>query len=333
MSTTTGNHHNFSTDTRGNDNSNEHSNRGNGRSNSAFNTVQVFTPHFASVLNIPKDDIFHYPPKFLNVNRLVLCERSSKCRLGARCKFVHANIERATEHEIHVNYAYRSLDHVEYERFPAGKIVEVADPNSSTLSQRIPTDQLLKTAVFDTPEKLISHCAHFYFNRTCNLGSKCRFVHAVYIDVHAKKHQRAPAPLEKRSHHLQRRPKAATSSKRERQTPVCTTCSDGGARNEVGDQRTRFLTGQGYGQCHAGTLMNIQTIQTAESEVVLWKMLDAFGIGDNSQSSVPLHHNNSNPNIITYNPVSILVQPLGCQYATCILPTPPCATILHGEAK
>jgi len=179
---------------------------------------QVYAPGFKAVLTIPAKAIRHLPPASLNVTRLVLCANydprnpEGSCPMGARCKFVHADATCAPQHEIHVNYAWRSLDEVAYDRFPAGEILHVAPPNSKATGDVMDSQLALKTKALASHRRPLSHCAHYYFNRTCNLGPECRFIHAVFIDPKAKEHQRAPAPAQlgrEHHHHQYRQQRAA----------------------------------------------------------------------------------------------------------------------------
>jgi hypothetical protein len=163
-------------------------------------TMAVYAPGFKYVLNLPREAIVHLPPASLNVTRLVLCSNYDardphrSCTMGERCKFVHADTGRAREHNIHVNYAWRSLDEITYERFDAGTDLHVCPPNSKLPSDVMDSGLVLKTKALESTRRPLSHCAHYYFNRTCNLGSDCHFIHAVFIDPTAKQHQRAPVP-------------------------------------------------------------------------------------------------------------------------------------------
>jgi len=180
---------------------------------------QVYAPGFKAVLAVPVKEIRHLPPASLNVTRLVLCANydprnpEGSCPMGARCKFVHADATCAPQHEIHVNYAWRSLDEVAYERFASGEILQVAPPNSKATGDVMDSQLALKTKALASHRRPLSHCAHYYFNRTCNLGPECRFIHAVFIDPKAKEHQRAPAPAQlgrEHHHHQYRQQRAAT---------------------------------------------------------------------------------------------------------------------------
>lgn len=160
--------------------------------------VTVYTPGFKSVLNLPQKSVFHIPegPN----SRLVLCANfdasspAHSCNMGDACRFVHADVSAAREHNIHVNYAWRSIEEVSYERFPAGQVFRVAPPNSKIASDVMDSDMVLKTRALTSHRRPLSHCAHYYFNRTCNLGSDCQFIHAIFIDPTAKPFQRAPVP-------------------------------------------------------------------------------------------------------------------------------------------
>jgi len=165
-------------------------------------TQLVYTPNFSTVLSIPTMDVLQLPHPSHDVRRYVLCDTfdparpESSCRMGRRCKFVHANTARARHHQVHVNYAWRQAEDVVYPRFEAGVVYRVASPNSNVTTDLISSELMLKTRVLESARHMLSHCAHYYYNRTCNLGADCHFVHAVYIDRNAKDHQRAPVPTQ-----------------------------------------------------------------------------------------------------------------------------------------
>lgn len=162
-------------------------------------TLEVYSPGFRGLLVVPSRDVLHTPPSHLNVTRLVLCanfdaaDPVNSCKMGNRCKFVHADVARATHHEVHVNYAWRSVEDVTYERF-SGEALEVAPPNGTVANVTIPAAYVLKTNALNSTRRPLSHCAHYYYNRACNRGPSCNFIHAVYIDPTARDHQRAPVP-------------------------------------------------------------------------------------------------------------------------------------------
>jgi hypothetical protein len=160
-------------------------------------TISVYTPGFASVVNLPLNAVSHLPQG--PSNRLVLCanysvSNPSSCAMGSTCRFVHADTRAAKSRPIHVNYAWRSVAEIEYECFPPGQVLRVAPPNSKIASDVMNSELVLKTKALTSQRRPLSHCAHYYFNRTCNMGPDCQFVHAVFIDPTAKLHQRAPVP-------------------------------------------------------------------------------------------------------------------------------------------
>jgi len=163
-------------------------------------THQVYAPGFTHVVNLDARDIMQMPPAGMNVTRLVLCANydaarpDTSCAMGSRCKFVHADTRRAQKHAIHVNYAWRKVEAVTYERMAGGQTLEVAPPNSKVATDVMDSSMVLKTKALQSKRRPLSHCAHYYFNRACNLGAECQFVHAVFIDPTAKDHQRAPVP-------------------------------------------------------------------------------------------------------------------------------------------
>lgn len=172
----------------------------NTNTNTKPTTYQVYSPGFGEVLTIQARDVHQMPPSALNVTRMVLCANytanapTTSCAMGSRCKFVHADTSRARKQAIHVNYAWRSVEEVSYDRFPAGETFEVAPPNSKVATDVMDSHMTLMTKALDSKRRPLSHCAHFYFNRACNLGADCQFIHAVFIDPTAKPHQRAPVP-------------------------------------------------------------------------------------------------------------------------------------------
>jgi hypothetical protein len=193
------------------------------RRQDAPSNMHVYAPGFKAVLSIPATEVRHLPPPQLNVTRLVLCANydprnpEGSCPMGARCKFVHADATACPQHEIHVNYAWRSLDECIYERFTPGQVLHVAAPNSKLTGDVMDSQLALKTKALESTRRPLSHCAHYYFNRTCNLGGDCRFIHAVFIDPNAKEHQRAPAPTQlgrEHHHHMYRQQRAAARMKR-----------------------------------------------------------------------------------------------------------------------
>ena len=160
--------------------------------------VEVYGPQYSCVYRVPLADVSHMPPEHLQLTRLVLCGHhlaaSGSCGLGSDCKFVHADLSRATVlPSIHINYAYRSLDDVEYSRFAPGYLLRVSQPNGKAPVAYIPSECCLRTRANVAHHRQLSHCAHYYYNRTCHLGDQCQFVHAVYVDPAATRHQRAPA--------------------------------------------------------------------------------------------------------------------------------------------
>ena len=162
-------------------------------------TTQVYTSGFRTMLAIPTADICHLPPSAAAAARLVLCshfraEDPRSCPMGSRCKFVHADTRRAQRQDIHVNYAWRRVEECEYERFSGGQTLRVAAPNSKVASDVMDSNMVLRTRALAAKRRPLTHCAHYYFNRTCNLGAQCQFIHAVFIDPSAKDGQRAPVP-------------------------------------------------------------------------------------------------------------------------------------------
>lgn len=165
--------------------------------------VSVYDSDFETLLSIPASQVLHRPNPALGVSRLVLCrkfnlENPQSCSKGEMCKFVHADIRKASRCSIHVNYAWRSLALCTYPRLPAGDEVTVLAPNERSPSEVIPSERILVTrgsTNWREHTAPLSHCAHYYFNRMCNRGKRCNFIHAVHVDPNVQgdfKH--APAP-------------------------------------------------------------------------------------------------------------------------------------------
>ena len=106
-----------------------------------------------------------------------------------------ANREHSPEAGTHVNYAWRSLDAVAFERLPPGDVLVVSAPNNRQPITSIPSEYVLVTRgsmQHKVSHKPLSHCAHYFFNRRCERGERCNFIHAVHVDSSAKDWQRAP---------------------------------------------------------------------------------------------------------------------------------------------
>jgi hypothetical protein len=128
----------------------------------------------------------------------VLCREfveQSSCALGDECIFVHGSMTEASSlsaslpKPIHVNLKYANLESARYPRLPTGETLTVMAPNG-----RPPGTQFMSDFVFATQGSLLrndesrvasrkplSHCAHYYFNRVCNRGADCSFIHVVCI--------------------------------------------------------------------------------------------------------------------------------------------------------
>lgn len=154
--------------------------------------VEVFDPEFKFVKEVPASLVVHLPPARLNITRLVFCRHYKpgepySCSMNDGCKFVHADVDPETldAHPIHVKYAWRHEDLCTYKRLPAGAVVRVTAPNNRPPVEEIPSERILVTqGSLNHAEAVgpLSHCAHYYFNRMCNRGEQCNFVHAVYVD-------------------------------------------------------------------------------------------------------------------------------------------------------
>jgi hypothetical protein len=182
--------------------------------------------------NIPTARVIQVPERLLPLESLVLCPAFdpafpslTECPLGAACRHVHADVTGLPLIEVHVNYAWRSLEDVAYPRHKEGSTVQVAAPNTHCAIDTMDTGLMLRTRALSAPRRPLSHCAHYYFNRECNLGCECRFVHAVFIDpgTHPHRLRRAPAPFQ-----LGRGPKELTTTLRSESSELLSTHSSEG---------------------------------------------------------------------------------------------------------
>ena len=165
--------------------------------------LSVHDPEFKTLMTIPRSAVHHLPPAHLEISRLVLCRKydakypEDSCPKGTACKFVHADVNSSevVTQSIHVNYAWRSLEEVVYNRLPPGEAIEVTAPNKRPPTQYLPTEIVLATKGAlnrHSARGPLSHCAHYYFNRMCNRGDRCNFIHTVHLDPNAAPFQRAP---------------------------------------------------------------------------------------------------------------------------------------------
>lgn len=166
--------------------------------------VEVFDPEYKYVKEVPATSVRHLPPQRLNITRLVFCRNyvpgdALSCSMGDGCKFVHADVdpESLEAHPIHVKYAWRHEDVCTYARLPAGEILRVTAPNNRPPVEEIPSERVLVTRGSlrrDDNTAPPSHCAHYYFNRMCNRGERCNFIHVVHVDPNVVgDFKRAPA--------------------------------------------------------------------------------------------------------------------------------------------
>lgn len=174
-------------------------------------TIDVYDANLTYViLAVPPERVHHQPNPALRKEascaetaRLnILCPffESGTCVDGDMCAKFHVDTSELTRREIHVNYSWKSLNEVKYDRVPAGTKMSVWAPNFRSPVEMVPSEQLLVTqgsldAVADSTEcASLSHCAHYFFNRMCNRGKTCRYMHAVHVDPSAPSGEWAPLP-------------------------------------------------------------------------------------------------------------------------------------------
>ncbi|ORC92725.1 zinc finger protein family memeber [Trypanosoma theileri] len=164
--------------------------------------VEVYAPDFTSVISLPASSILHRPPPSLGVSRLVLCRkyipgRPDSCWKGSMCKFVHADPTGAPRSPIHVNYSWNSVERCTYPHLPPGEMILVLAPNGRQPAETFPSERVLVTRGSLNRKSHVgplSRCAHYYFNRLCNRGEDCNFIHTMHVDPNVDvDFKRAPA--------------------------------------------------------------------------------------------------------------------------------------------
>jgi hypothetical protein len=151
---------------------------------------------------VPPHRMLQIPSDLQPFEQLVLCPffdpnfGMPSCQMGGACRLVHADVRGLVPSRIHINFAWRTLEEVVYPLYPAGEMLNVAPPHSRTPTDIMDSGCVLVTRALASKRRPLTHCAHYYLNRQCNMGSECRFVHAVYIDPLVTSKRRAPAPVQ-----------------------------------------------------------------------------------------------------------------------------------------
>jgi hypothetical protein len=184
------------------------SNRNKSQVNDTNRPITAYDPEMEHCYTIPLDRIISMPASLPKDRQICICMQYAEtgaCPRGEQCTGLHANVDGLEKTTIHINYAWHTAESVSYARLCPGETLTVLAPNN-----RPPLDQLASELVLVTkgslvrqqatcdstsPARPLSHCAHYYFNRICNRGEQCSFIHAVNIDTNAEDGQRAPAPL------------------------------------------------------------------------------------------------------------------------------------------
>jgi hypothetical protein len=84
----------------------------------------------------------------------------------------------------HLNIAWATLEEVPYARLAPGRSIVVFAPNVRSPAEVLPSERIIATR---STRRLpldyapLAHCAHYHYNRRCNRGSQCGFVHAVRL--------------------------------------------------------------------------------------------------------------------------------------------------------
>jgi len=87
----------------------------------------------------------------------------------------------------HVNYTWRSLADITNPTLGPGKTINVHHPDGSDAIQVLQSETLLCTrgaeaALADGNVQPAKLCVHFVYNRICQRGARCSFIHVVRVD-------------------------------------------------------------------------------------------------------------------------------------------------------
>lgn len=168
-------------------------------------TVDVYDADYTAVfLGVPRERVAHIPhrEKADRGKPLLQCgvyEATKSCPQADSCPLVHADLSGLQPQHIHVNYAWKSVNDIPYDCMPAvegSSSFEVFAPNNRPPMRVIDRQAILTTrgSLAAAPGQELSQCAHFYFNRMCNRGKNCLYIHAACIDPNAAVKQLAPTP-------------------------------------------------------------------------------------------------------------------------------------------
>ncbi|CUF36667.1 Hypothetical protein, putative, partial [Bodo saltans] len=208
--------------------------------NAAERALTVYDTEMTHCFTVPQDRIAFAPTPANKDRQLCLCPQYSNsgfCPQGEACTEVHANVEGLEKMTIHINYAWKSAESVSYARLNPGETLSVLAPNNRPPLETLESELVLVTKgslsrqqdpAANPPARPLSHCAHYYFNRICNRGEQCSFIHAVNIDPSSEEGQRAAAPQV-----VHRSTKAANSPSGDESTGGCSQSSNPSSASDV----------------------------------------------------------------------------------------------------
>jgi hypothetical protein len=170
-------------------------------------TVDVYDADYTAVfLGVPRDRVAHLPQreKADRGKPLLQCgvyEAIKSCPQADLCPCVHADLSGLQPQHIHVNYAWKSVEQIPYDCMPVcgedqDSAFEVFAPNNRPPMKLVDRQAILATrgSLAAVAGQELSQCAHFYFNRMCNRGKNCLYIHVAHIDPAAADRQLAPTP-------------------------------------------------------------------------------------------------------------------------------------------
>lgn len=170
--------------------------------------LTVYDAEMKHCFTVPQDRVVQTPNPMPKDRQLCLCTvftECGECPRGESCTSVHANVDGLEKLAIHINFAWKNAASVSYARLAPGDTLTVLAPNNRPPLEQLPSEFVLVTKgslasrqqsvdAANPPARPLSHCAHYYFNRVCNRGELCSFIHSVNIDSSAEEGQRASAP-------------------------------------------------------------------------------------------------------------------------------------------
>ena len=190
-------------------------------------SLQVFSVDRKTLYEFPENRVQHILQSTLDA--LVLCPRfaeNGRCSRRNACRRVHAFAKDAVScSHPHVNFIYTMVGDCMYECHSQESLSRIVSDDESTKSDNVlgakaangecppppghirallkpesqfydlPIECVIKTRANIFGRRTPSICAHYFYNRRCNAGASCNFLHFVYVDPAVATNRCAFAPL------------------------------------------------------------------------------------------------------------------------------------------